>query len=164
MTAKVEDDAFFEAATGTKVPPEEVTPVSKSQQRRIEVVKPKTKPILKNTTGKEMDEADYFFGAEAPVWFNKVCGAPVEREELLEVFNKIFSPKDDFLFYKTTNKEVYVIIVPLKYSTNVSPDNDSMKGDFQKHAISFINEGSVNTDTLKTKLKKILTFVDFKDR
>jgi hypothetical protein len=161
MVQEIKEDDFFESTPETKpVVPKEAKEIGSTGT----VKKSKVKPILKNTLGKEVEEEDYFFGGEAPVWFNKVCGMPVDREDLLEVFNKAFNPKDNFLFYKTVNKEVYVIIVPLKYSSNVSPDNDSMKGDFQKHAISFINEGSVNIDTLKTKLKKILPFVDFKDR
>lgn len=174
MTAKIEDDAFFDTEIGSKKAPvpveakeigsQGIVPLSKSQQKRIDELKKRVPPTLKNSSGKEMDEADYFFGGEAPTWFNKVCGIPVEREDLLEVFNKAFNPKDNILFYKCTNKEVYVIIVPLKYSSIISPDNDPVKEDFQKHAISFINEGSVNMDTLKTKLKKILPFIDFKDR
>lgn len=156
MEPKKEDDGFFEAATGKTM----TTGTTKPQP----VKEKKVKPVLKDTAGAEMKEEDYFFGGEAPAWFNRTCGMPVDREELLEVFNRIFKPKDGFLFYKTTNKEVYVVIVPIKYSTIVSHDNDSMKGDFQKHAISFINEGSVNIDTLKTKLNKILGFVDFTDR
>lgn len=160
MIAKKEDNFIDDAVAEEKKDLE----VAKASVVKKEEPKKKVSIVLKDTSGTEMKEEDYFFGSEAPVWFNRTCGLPVEREDLLEVFNKIFSPNDHFLFYKCTNKEVYVIIVPLKHSTNVSPDNDSMKGDFQKHAISFINEGSVNLDTLKTKLKRILTFVDFKDR
>lgn len=127
------------------------------------------KAILKNVEGKDMKEEDYFFkktekGGKAPDYFNKVCGLPVDREDLLEVFNKVFDKKDNILFYKTTNKEVYVVIVPLKYSTTVVDSNDSIDGDFQKHALSFIKEGSVNTDTMKLKLKRIVPFIKFSDR
>jgi hypothetical protein len=159
-TIKEEDDAFFESATGTKKP-EEVKP-TKSQQRRIEVMKKSI--VLKNSSGEVVEEEDYFFGGTATESFNKDCGMPVDREDLLEVFHKIFSPEDNFLFYKATNKEVYLVIVPLKYSSSVSKENGSFPGTFQAHAMSFINEGSVNMDTLKTKLKKILPFVNFKDR
>jgi len=126
---------------------------------------PKSNIILKNTFGEDMDEGDYFHSTKEPgkgkalPFFNKVCGNPVEREDLIEAFNTIFDPKDNILFYKTTDKEVYVIIIPLKLSTNVSKENDSIDGDFQKHAISFINEGSVNIDTLKMKLRRIIPFI-----
>ena len=159
MTATKEENFIDAAIVDEKKELDEV----KAKPAAV-VKKPRVKPVLKSTLGKEVKEEDYFFGGEAPVWFNKVCGMAVEREDLLEVFNKIFSPNDGFLFYKATNKEVYIIIVPVKYSTVVKTENGSLDGDFQKHAISFINEGSVNLDTLKTKLKRILPFVDFKDR
>ena len=128
----------------------------------------KSTVILKNTQGVDMKEEDYFYGengkGKAYPTFNKVCGLPVEREDLLEVFNKVFNPKDNILFYKTTNKEVYLIIVPLKYSKTVGKSNESIDGDAQKHAISFISEGSVNTTTLKSKLERIIPFIDFNDR
>lgn len=120
--------------------------------------------VLKNVLGEEVEEKDYFFGGKAPKYFEKVCGMPVEREDMIEVFNKIFNPKDNILFYKVFNKEVYLIIVPLKYSSSVGVENESLEGDFQKHAISFIGEGSVNLETLKEKLKKIVQFVEYKDR
>ena len=120
--------------------------------------------VLKNTLGKEVDEADYFFGGKAPNSFEGTCGKPVEREELLEVFNKVFKPSDNFLFYKSLDKEVYLVIVPIKYSTTIGDYNNSIEGDFQKHAISFLNEGSVNLDTLKLKLKRIPPFCKFTDR
>ena len=111
-----------------------------------------------------MKEEDYFYKGKALPSFNKVCGMPVDREDLLTIFNKTFKLEDNFLFYKAVNKEVYIIIVPLKYSSTVGEFNDSIEGDFQKHAISFINEGSVNADTLKAKLKRIVPFVKFTDR
>ena len=118
--------------------------------------------VLKDTSGKEVDPGDYFFGnGLPPARFNDSCGLPVEREDLVEIFNKTFNPKDGFLFYKTTDKELYIIIVPLKFSSSVSAENESVNGDFQKHAISFISEGSVNHDTLKAKLKRIIPFVKF---
>lgn len=130
--------------------------------------KAEKKVVLKNTLGKEVKEADYFFSKEedgkAPAGFQSTCGAPVEREDLLEVFNKIFKPEDNILFYKAIDKEVYIIIIPLKYSSSVSAENESLEGDFQKHAISFVQDGSVNIDTLKMKLKRIIPFVKFTDR
>lgn len=131
--------------------------------------KEESKIILKNTRGEDMKEKDYFFaktdkGGIAPPYFNKVCGFPVDREDLLEVFNRIFDPKENILFYKTQNKEVYVVIIPIKNSTVIGDFNDSMDGDFQKHALSFINEGSVNLDTFKMKLKRILPFVKMSEK
>ena len=125
----------------------------------VAVTKPVKKAILKNTIGKELNEKDYFFGGVAPATFNKVCGIPVDREDLIEVFDRVFDKSDNFLFYKSLNKEVYIVIIPLKNSTTVGVENDSVEGDFQKHAISFIGEGSVNLDTLKLKLQRIKTFV-----
>ncbi|MEI6732232.1 MAG: hypothetical protein WCK90_06165 [archaeon] len=124
----------------------------------------KKKQILKDSSGKEVPEANYFFGGEAPSGFEKDCGKPVDREDLLSVFNKVFKPEDNFLFYKVLDKEVYIIVVPIKYSTTIGDYNNSMAGDFQKHALSFLNEGSVNLDTLKMKLKRILPFCKFSDR
>ncbi len=68
------------------------------------------------------------------------------------------------MFYKQTDKEVYLIIVPLKYSDSVGDKHDSMDGDFQKHAISFLSEGSVNIDSLRQKLERIVKFVKYNDR
>jgi hypothetical protein len=122
------------------------------------------KSILKNTLGKEVPEADYFFKGVVPSSFAKTCGKPVDRKELVDVFNKTFKPSDNFLFYKVADKEVYLIIVPIKYSTTIGEEQNSLEGDFQKHAISFLNEGSVNLDTLKMKLGKISKFCKFDDR
>ena len=147
---------------------EEVKVIKKKPTVAQEPIKEKKKVILKNVKGEEMDEKDYFYAAkneaEAPATFNKVCGMPVEREDLLEVFNKVFNPKDNILFYRTTDKEVYIIIIPLKYSTSVGRDHESIDGDFQKHAISFVQEGSVNTATLRMKLERIIPFVKYTDR
>jgi len=144
-----------------KVEDKVVDKVEKKTDKK-EVAKPKI--VLKNTSGKDMKLEDYFFGGVAFPGFHKACGMPVDREDLIEVFNKIFNPSDNFLFYKTSNKEVYVIIVPIKFSSMIGDYNNSIDGDCQKHAISFTQEGSVNIDTLKLKLKKILTFVKFTDR
>lgn len=139
--------------------PQETTKTTKA--------KSKEKPIiLKNIFGKDMKEADYFYSEDgesgkAPSYFNKTCGLPVDREDLVEVFNEVFDPEHNVLFYKTPDKELYIIIIPLKYATTVSRYNESVDGDFQKHAISFINEGSVNIDTLRSKLSRIIPFCDF---
>jgi hypothetical protein len=130
-------------------------------EKKEKVVK---KIVLKNSLGKDVKEEDYFFGGSAPTSFEGTCGKPVDREDLLDVFNKVFKPEDSFLFYKSRDKEVYLVIVPIKYSTTIGEFNNSLEGDFQKHAISFLNEGSVNLDTLKLKLKRILPFCKFTDR
>jgi hypothetical protein len=120
--------------------------------------------ILKNSSGQEVKTDDYFFKGIIPSGFEGTCGKPVEREDLLGVFNKVFKPTDNILFYKQNDKEVYLIIIPLKYSDSVGEEHDSMDGDFQKHAISFLTEGSVNLDTLRQKLEKIKKFVKYNDR
>ena len=134
----------------------------------VEEKKPKTKvgkkSILKNALGKEVPEADYFFKGVIPPGFEGTCGNPVDREDLVEVFHKVFKEKDNILFYKQADKEVYLIIIPIKYSTSIGDFNDSIEGDFQKHAISFLNEGSVNLDSLRQKLDRINKFVNYSDR
>jgi hypothetical protein len=82
----------------------------------------------------------------------------------LDVFNKVFRPTDNILFYKQVYKEVYLVIVPIKYSVSVGDFNDSMDGDFQKHAISFLTEGSVNLETLRQKLERIVKLIKYTDR
>ena len=119
---------------------------------------------LKNVLGKEVSKDDYFYKGIVPPGFEGTCGNPVSREDLLSVFNKVFKPKDNILFYRQADKEVYIIIIPIKYSTSIGDFNDSIDGDFQKHAISFLNEGSVNLDTLRQKLEKINKFVNYSDR
>lgn len=137
----------------------------------------KHKVVLKDTDGFDVDQSDYFFprtedeitydkdGKEisrikasvetAPVYFNRVIGMPVDREELIEVFQRHFPRTKGFLFYKKRDSEVYLIIVPLKYAKTISRANESRPGDFQRHALSFISEGSVNVDSLDHKLKRI---------
>lgn len=127
--------------------------------------------VLKNTLGEDVAPEDYFFqnitdemksklkpGEEVlpyPVYFNRTCGYPVDREELIEVFHRVFKPKDGFLFYKLRDKELYLVIVPLAKAKTVSSYSESLHGDFQRHAVSFINEGSVNLDALFQKLEKV---------
>lgn len=122
----------------------------------------KNKLILKDVDGDDVDQSEYFFpnletGEKntAPAYFNKVCGMPVDREELIDVFNLYFPKSKGFLFYRLRNSEVYLVIVPLKYATTISKENESRPGDYQRHAMSFINEGSVNTESLKLKLARI---------
>lgn len=131
----------------------------------------KNQLILKDVDGADVDQAEYFFPRleeetingkvykpstdTAPAYFNKICGYPVDREELIEVFNQHFPRSKGFLFYRQRDKEVYLVIVPLKYATTISRSNESRPGDFQRHTLSFINEGSVNIDSLKLKLGRI---------
>jgi hypothetical protein len=146
---------------------ENTTKKTEEVKVEAEVKKPKavkSKTVLKNTKGKEVPISDYFFKGVLSSGFEGTCGNPVEREDLLDVFNKVFKPEDNILFYKQADKEVYIIIVPLKYSVSVGENNDSLEGDFQKHAISFLNEGSVNLDTLRQKLERIIKFVKYTDR
>lgn len=114
---------------------------------------------LKNTLGEEVDPMLYFYSTKGkntmPPFFEEVCGRPVDREDMLTVFHKIFNPKHGILFYKTKDKEVYIIIVPIKHSSVVGSEHNSVDGEFQKHAISFITEGSVNLDTLRNKLERV---------
>lgn len=120
--------------------------------------------ILKNTAGKSVPEKDYFFGAVVPSGFESTCGKPVDREDLIAVFDKVFKLEDNILFYKQLDKEVYLIIVPMKYATTVGESQNSINGEFQKHAISFLNEGSVNLDSLRMKLERIKKFVKYTDK
>ncbi len=136
---------------------------TKEREKAEALKKKKIKIVLKNTLGEEVDQADYFYSTKdedaVPVYFHDVCGYPVDREDLITVFNKVFKPKDGILFYKCRNKEVYIIIVPIKHSSIVGDDHDSVHGDFQKHAISFISEGSVNLDTLRSKLIRVASTI-----
>ena len=136
-----------------------------AEKRRIaeEDKKKKVKIVIKNTLGEEVPQSDYFYSPDgidtAPAYFHDVCGYPVDREELLAVFNKVFRPKDGILFYKAKDKEVYLVIVPIKHSSVVGPSHNSVPGDFQKHALSFITEGSVNIDTLRNKLTRVASTI-----
>ena len=129
------------------------------RKKKEDEKKKKLKIVLRNTLGEDVPQTDYFYSTKgedaAPSFFADVCGLPVDREELLTVFNKVFKPKDGILFYKTKDKEVYIIIVPLKHSSTVGASHNSVDGEFQKHAISFITEGSVNLDTLRNKLIRV---------
>ena len=120
--------------------------------------------VLKNVFGDDVDQDDYFFEGKnakgevaggAPSYFNKLCGMPVDREDMLVVFNRIFKPKYNFLFYKARDRELYFIIVPIKYSSIIGGSNESLPHDFQRHAISFIGEGSVNLESLRMKLERV---------
>lgn len=143
---------------------EKAEPAKKPAARATTTEKVAKKSILKNVFGKEVKEEDYFFKGVIPAGFEGTCGKPVEREDLIEVFNKVFNPADNILFYKQSDKEVYIVIIPIKNATTIGDFNNSFEGDFQKHAISFLNEGSVNPDTLKAKLQRINKFVKYSDR
>jgi hypothetical protein len=134
------------------------------EEDRIKEERKNVTANLRNTIGGEVKDEDYFFGGVVPSGFKGTCGSPVSREDLLGVFNKVFKPEDNILFYKQDDKEVYIVIVPIKYSSSIGEHNNSILGDFQKHAISFLNEGSVNLDTLKMKLTRVKNFVKFSDR
>jgi hypothetical protein len=146
--------------------------IKKEEEKQAALEAKKRQIVLKDTDGEEVEQKDYFYPRvkdektndgkilaatteTAPVYFNKVCGLPVEREDLLEVFNNIFPKKKKFLFYKSQDKEVYLIIIPLKYAVTIGKYNESTPGGFQRHALSFVNEGSVNLESLKMKLTKV---------
>ena len=166
MVAIIKDDEFEEVKKpevtplGHEIPPS----ARRTGDEGIVTKKKEKKVVLKNVKGEEMKEENYFHGGKAASTFNQDCGFPVEREELIDAFNKIFDVKDNILFYKAADKEVYLVIIPLKFSTAVSDSNESLTGDFQAHSISFLQEGSVNLETLKMKLKRIIPFVKFADR
>ena len=122
------------------------------------------KVVLINALGKEVPCEDYFYKGIVPPGFEGTCGKAVDREDLLDLFHKVFKPSDNILFYRQLDKEVYIVIIPIKYSTSIGDFNDSIDGDFQKHAISFLSEGSVNLDTMRKKLERINKFVNYSDR
>lgn len=129
--------------------------------------------VLKNVFGEEIDESEYFYhkdkdsgkegNGKAPSWFNKQVGLPVDRDDMIVIFNRIFKPQHGFLFYKCRDKELYLIIVPLKYAATIGGATESMNGDFQKHAISFIGEGSVNLESLRMKLERVASTIKITD-
>lgn len=173
--AKTELEKVQEKATALGIVFKEddtVEVISELIEKKKEENKPKKKTssvVLKDVNGKDVDEKDYFWplkvkdkdGKEtgeviyAPDSFHKYNGDPVTREDLLAVFNRIFDPKDGFLFYKDRNSELYLVIVPLKLAASVGEENNSIGCDFQRHAVSFLYEGSVNIETLKRKLTQI---------
>jgi len=145
---------------------EEIKRVEKeAETKRLEdAEKAKNEVKLYNLFGKEVPIEKYFFKGTVPAGFIGTCGKPVDREDLIELFHKVFKPKDNILFYRQLDKEVYIVIIPIKYSTEIGDFNDSLDGDFQKHAISFLSEGSVNLDTMRQKLERIQKFVNYSDR
>src|SRR6185312_17492599 len=168
-TTEVELDKLIAEKEEKNALEKEQDRIKKENEKAAALAAKKAEIVLKDTSGEDVEQEDYFFPEidektkeiknkkTAPSYFNRICGYPVtaDREEILEVFNLIFPPHKKFLFYKLRDKEVYLVIVPRKYAKTISKYNESMKGDFQKHAISFIGEGSVNLDTLKMRLTRI---------
>jgi hypothetical protein len=120
-------------------------------------------PIM-NVFGRKMEVNKYFYKGIVPSGFKGTCGNPVDRDDLIDIFHKVFDPKDNILFYRQSDKEVYIVIIPIKLSNLIGESNDSIEGDFQKHAISFLSEGSVNIDTMRQKLERIKKFVNYSNR
>lgn len=149
--------------------------IAKANEKKAADEALKNTVVLKDVDGDDVAQEDYFWprlekekvgtppnektleptDQTAPTYFNKICGYPVDREELIEEFVKHFPRSKGFLFYKARDREVYLVIVPLKYARTVSKSNESRPGDFQRHALSFIQEGSVNVESLNIKLKRI---------
>ncbi len=126
------------------------------------------KPILKNTRGQDVPVEDYFFAKDgeqaiAPSFFNKAIGYPVDREDLVQLFDKVFKPEDNFVLLKDGYKEVYNILVPLKYS-DIGSKEDSILGDYQVHGVSFIMDGSVNYDKFATALLQVAKITNYSSR
>jgi len=142
--------------------PKVETPEVKEEPKKEEKVAEEV--TLFNVLGKKVPLTDYFYKGITPPGFKGTCGNPVDREDLVGLFHKVFKPSDNILFYKQADKEVYIVIIPIKYATEIGDFNDSIDGDFQKHAISFLTEGSVNLDTMRQKLEKVKTFVKYSDR
>lgn len=172
---KFDDDALLELIEQKEKQIEqdkEEAKIKEAEAKKAELAK-KKKLTLRNIDGEDVDEKDYFITGiadnpvtkqketiTAPAYFNEICGMPVDREDMIEVFRKVFGDAaPEFLFYKAKYKEIYIIIVPLRRATVVGQTEDNLPGDFQKHAISFIGDGSVNLDTLKIKLRKISGFL-----
>ncbi len=168
---EAELDKMIEAKMEIVDQQKEEARIQRQQEKRAEEDARKNIVILKDIDGDDVDQSEYFFpriekekigdktlevtDQTAPIYFNKICGMPVDRDELIEIFLQFFPRSKGFLFYKTRDKEVYLVIVPLKYATTISRANESRPGDFQRHALSFVAEGSVNVDSLKLKLARI---------
>lgn len=151
--------------------------IRQTQEEKAAKEAKKDRLILKDVDGDDVEQSEYFWPREevqpilnargekigelpvtdktAPAHFNGTCGYPVDREELIEEFVRFFPRRKGFLFYKKRDSEVYLVIVPRKYAKTISRANESRAGDFQFHAMSFINEGSVNIDSLRVKLERI---------
>lgn len=167
-----EIDKLIEAKMEIADQEKEEARIKKSNEKKAADEALRNKVILQDIDGDNVDQSEYFFpraederisdkillkatDQTAPIHFNKMIGYPVDREELVETFLQYFPRKKGFLFYKMRDKEVYLVIVPLKYAKTINKANESRPGDFQRHAMSFIGEGSVNVDSLKLKLARI---------
>lgn len=169
-------DTLIEAKQGLIEQQKEEDRIRAKQEEAAEEAKKKNVVILKDVDGDDVDQAEYFWprlvaekvGEKTPYertlaptkntadpQFNKLVGMPVDREELIQAFVLFFPRAKGFLFYKARDKEVYTIIVPLKYAKTISAANESRPGDHQRHVLSFIQEGSVNVDSLKMKLERV---------
>lgn len=169
-------DELIEAKMEIADQEKEEARIRRQQEKKAADEALKNTIVLKDVDGDDVDQSEYFYprledevtrnasGKEitreatdqtAPAYFNKWCGYPVDREELIETFLQYFPRRKGFLFYKMRDKEVYLVLVPLKYARTVSRSNESRPGDIQRHAMSFIAEGSVNVDSLKLKLNRI---------
>ena len=158
---KVADAKKAEAKKEADAKKAEAKKIADAEAKKDAEVK---KVVLINALGKEVPCEDYFYKGIVPPGFEGTCGKAVDREDLLDLFHKVFKPSDNILFYRQLDKEVYIVIIPIKYSTSIGDFNDSIDGDFQKHAISFLSEGSVNLDTMRKKLERINKFVNYSDR
>lgn len=161
-TKEEELDTLISEAEASIALEKEQEKIRKENEKKAKEADKKSSIILRNTSLEDVDQKDYFFWNEetkevntAPSYFNKVSGMPVDYEELVNVFDNIFPKNKGFLFYKAQGKELYFVIIPLKYATTVGKQNNSIPGDHQRHAMSFIGEGSVSIESLKQKLTKV---------
>jgi hypothetical protein len=140
--------------------------VQKADMQSHEV--PVVAPAIKNSRGQDVPVEDYFYAVEgqkavAPGFFNKAVGFPSDREDLIELFDKVFKPEDNFVLLKSRDKEVYSILVPLKYA-DIGSKDDSVLGDYQVHAISFVTDGSVNYEKFTGWLLKVAQTTKYANR
>jgi hypothetical protein len=157
MTETKQEDSF------------EPTPaeVAAAKKAAIDAGKEKKGYTLKDTSGKPVDSGDYFFSTTDKKYpldkdiIKNYIGEPVTREDLIAIFNEVFKPELGVLFYKKIDTEVYIVIIPIKYSSTVSRFHESGDGAVQIHSISQIAEGSVNIDAFRAKLKRIVPFCEF---
>lgn len=162
--AKREDIISKEKVVEKKTPEQEVQ-VQKADLTYVTVKV--EKQDIRNTLGEEVDLSKYFIPnheniSVAPNYFNRSHGYPISQnefgfEEMIEVFNKVFDVKDGFLLFKQRTKEVYSVLVPLRYAKELNEAEEANAFDYQIHAISFIKEGGFNIQTFENKLKSIKT-------
>jgi hypothetical protein len=111
---------------------------------------------------------DYFFNTTdkpihdvIPKYQLKNLGAPCMSEMMNDIFYEYFKPEDGFLLYKKDLEEVYLVIIPLKF-TQYSKNKGNVTGDMQIHAVSFMHYGSVNIDLFKNLLEKVTKTIGYK--